>query len=942
MTSRPHTHRENIRMDTGWRFAFGHPFDTEKDFLHATGYFSFLTKTGYGDGPAAADFDDRAWRLLDLPHDWAVEAGFSAHAGHSHGYKTVGRGFPETSVGWYRKTFDIPAEDLGRRISVEFDGIHRDASVWVNGFFLGRESSGYDSYAYDITDYLNYGGSNTISVRADVTLEEGWFYEGAGIYRHVRLVKTGPVHVARHGIFVSTETDGKKAEITIRAKAFNRSETGTPVSFRHVVKDSHGTILARGGTKSALLPRGESLEIISVLKIRDPRLWSLEDPRLHTLESVLVAGKTEADRVTTVFGIRTVRFDPEKGFFLNGCPVKLKGTNNHQDHAGVGTAMPDGLQEFRIRKLKEFGCNAYRCSHNPPTPELLDACDRLGMLVLPENRLLGVTPQIVSRLERMILRDRNHPCVIAWSIGNEEWAVEGNEKGAAITATLQKEALRLDPTRRVTVAVSGGWGRGISTVVDVMGYNYISHGNTDEHHAKYPAQTSMGTEESTTSCGRGVYEDDREHGYLAPLDRTGVKGEQIETGWTWYAERPYLAGCFFWTGFDYRGEPNPLNWPAVLSSFGLLDTCGFPKDGAHYLKAWWSGEPFLKITPHWNWAGREGREILVRVYSNCAEVELFLNARTLGKKTMKPNSRLDWMVPYEPGILKADGYSGARIAATDKAETAGPAASLLLVPDRPAIESGGDAVSVVTVLAADETGRAHPTSDAEIVFSLSGPGKIIGVGNGDPASHEPDRFVEDVRPLPLTNWRSKPVDSMGSLTETAFEHDDGAWERFHIREDEKKDVSTAPAVVYRAVFELPESTNAEAILLFPRAFGESHDVHVNGQPIDRGIGPDDIRRKEFRPDPKILRSGKNIVAVVAAPFRDGEKMKSLARAQALGSVRLTIPAAAWRRRLFNGLAQVIVQSLPESGTIALKAESAGLKSAEIRIRSEESSRERRD
>ena len=351
---------------------------------------------------------------------------------------------------------------------------------------------------------------------------------------------------------------------------------------------------------------------------------------LHTLVTTVRSNGAVVDRYETKFGIRTILFDADRGFFLNGKRVELKGTNNHQDHAGIGVALPDALQDFRIARLKEMGSNAYRCSHNPATPELLDACDRLGMLVIDENRLMGSSPEQLSQLEALIRRDRNHPSVILWSLGNEEWSIEGNIKGARIATTMQAFAQRLDPTRLNTVAISGGWG-GISTTIDVAGFNYIKQGNTDKQHAEFPHQPGVGTEETTTQGTRGIYFDDRANAHLSP-QKDGSSGGNAESGWKHYAARPYLAGIFFWTGFDYRGEATPFSWPAVGSQFGILDSCGFPKDGFYYLKSWWSDAPVLHIFPHWNWPGKEGQEITVTANSNYEAVELLLNGQSLGKR----------------------------------------------------------------------------------------------------------------------------------------------------------------------------------------------------------------------------------------------------------------------------------------------------------------------
>jgi beta-galactosidase len=734
--------RERANFDAGWRFAFGHPFDPAKDFNHATGYFSYLTKAGNGDGPADPKFDAAAWRQLDLPHDWAVEAPFDGRGGHSHGYKAIGRNFPERSVGWYRKAFAVPASDLGRRIAIEFDGVQRDSVVWVNGFYLGRQPSGTTSFRYDLTDYLNYGGDNVVAVRADVTLEEGWYYEGAGIYRHVWLTKTAPLHVAPWGTFVSADVRGdfSSADVTARTTLTNDGAAGATFDVEQTVLAPDGRTVASAQLRGLALAAGETREFPATLAVTQPQLWSLETPALHRLVTLVRAGDTIVDRYETTFGIRTIRFDANEGFFLNGKHVLLKGTNNHQDHAGVGVAVPDALVDYRIRKLKEFGSNAYRCSHHPPAPELLDACDRLGMLVLDENRLMGPSPEQLGQLETMIRRDRNHPSVILWSVGNEEWAIEGNEKGARISASMQAVAHRLDPTHRTTVAISGGWGAGSSTTADVMGYNYFTHGSTDEQHVKFPQQPSVGTEETTAQGTRGIYFDDKPRAHMAPLAK-GDSGGNVEIGWQHFAARRYLAGLFFWTGFDYRGESNPFGYPAVSSQYGIMDTCGFPKDQFYYLKSWWTDTPVLHLYPHWNWPDKVGQEIMVGCYSNHEAVELFLNGASLGKKDMPRNGHLEWKVVYQPGTLEARGYRTGQVVETTQVETTGAPAKLALTPDRTTISADGADVVVINVAALDAQGRVVPIADNLVKFAITG-GRIIGVGNGDPSCHESDKGSE--------------------------------------------------------------------------------------------------------------------------------------------------------------------------------------------------------
>jgi beta-galactosidase len=923
--------RERLLMDSNWLFALGHAYDTDKDFKYGTSYFSYWAKTGYGDGPAAGNFDDRAWRIINLPHDWAVEMPFDSKGSHSHGYKAIGRNFPETSVGWYRKKFSIPESDLGRRIVIEFDGVHRDSRLFINGFYIGTEHSGYSSFQYDITDYLNYGGENVIAVRVDVTMEEGWFYEGAGIYRHVWLTKTSPLHVAQYGTFVTSQIDNKSAQITAATTVANDGNNEAAFDIAQTIQDADGKPITTGEVKSLILKPGETKEYSCVLDVNNPKLWSLESPYLHKLITTLRSKGEVVDRYETTFGIRSVRFDPNEGLFLNGKHVAIKGTNNHQDHAGVGTAIPDALQEFRITRLKSMGCNAYRCSHNPPTPELLDTCDRLGMLVLDENRLMGVSPEHFQQLERMILRDRNHPCVIAWSIGNEEWAIEGNIKGARIASTMQAFVKRLDPTRRVTAAISGGWGQGISTVIDLMGYNYIVHGNIDEHHKNFPSQPSMLTEESTTGATRGVYEDDRPNAHMAPSDHGSsgrrFSGHGIERGIQFCAERQFVAGLFFWTGFDYRGEANPFGWPQVSTQYGILDTCGFPKDTFYYLKSVWTDEPTLHISTHWNWAGKEGKPVNVWVYGNCDEVELFLNDKSLGRKPMPKLSHIQWDVNYQPGTLLAKGYKANKEIITDKVETTGEPSVIHLIPDRDSIKADGENVSVITVQVEDDKGRVVPTAGNEISFALQGQGKILGVGNGDPSSHEPDQFLDTTRPELIRDLKMAFIADKGNFPQVAYDFNDSNWADFK-QATEVNTPKTDNLIAVRGLFELPAIRDDMKITLFTKSISDNQSIYVNGHLISAGIKRN-TPNQNFKLDLGILKEGRNVYAVVGIPLVVRRQYEELNADP--GVVGVFIPAKDWKRKTFNGLAQIIVQSQQQEGVLTLTATSQGLKSSIVKI-----------
>ena len=919
--------REHLLMDYDWRFAFGHPYDTRKDFNNGTSYFSYFSKAGYGDGAADPRFDDRAWRKVNLPHDWAVEQPFSPKGSFSHGFKAIGRNFPEASIGWYRKTFFIPASDSGRHFSIAFDGVFRNSIVWLNGHYLGNEQSGYSSFEYNISEYLNYGGTNVVAVRVDATMEEGWFYEGAGIYRHVWLNKTNQLHVARNGTFVATKLSGNQAIISTHTTVNNDADSSASnFNIKQLVLDADGNTIASAEQKDLTLKVLESKEFSSDISITNPKLWSVDTPYLHKLVTIITQKGIIVDQYSTTFGIRTIHFDANQGFFLNGRHLEITGADNHQDHAGVGVAMPDALQDFRIKAQKAFGCNAIRCSHNPPTPEFLDACDRLGMLVIDENRLMGVTDYHLNELKQLILRDRNHPCVIAWSIGNEEWAMENTATGAKVATTMQAYAKTIDSTRYITAAFSGGVGSGISNVTDLLGYNYVVNKNTDAQHKKLPNQLSWGTEEGATTATRGTYVDNLNKHQLAAYDRPrNNESLSIEQGWKYYAGRPYLAGMFIWTGFDYRGEPTPFGWPSVYSYHGMLDACGFPKDDVWYLISWWTDKDVVHILPHWNWPGKEGQYIPVWVYSNSDEVELFLNTKSLGKKPMPRNGHLEWSVPYQPGKLEAIGYKTGKKVADDIVQTTGDPASLLATADRTIIKANKADIAVIRIRVNDKNGLPVPTADNEIRFSIQGPGKIIGVGNGNQTSLEPEQYIEQVIPVNIENLKEKIVENVKYRPETATDFNDTDWQPAF---KTPRFPETAKAIVYRGDIQIPDSIGNAALTLFYSNIGKTQSIYINGQLVQSN--DNSAVRKEIKIDKSILHPGKNSIAIVATPFINKNSWDYSNTNP--GTLQILIPPAQWKRKLFNGLAQVIVQSTGGTGDIVLTATATGLKKSKLQIK----------
>ncbi len=737
------TEREQLLLDFGWKFHLGNAATPEGDFGY--GRDASFAKAGEVSAAAELTFNDSTWRTVNLPHDWAVELEFvqvQDKTLHDHGFKPIGRQFPNTSIGWYRRTFTIPEADRGKRMSVKFDGVFRDCVVWFNGHFVGRNLSGYSEFSVDVTDYLRYGKKNLIVVRADATQAEGWFYEGAGIYRHTWLIKTAPLHIPLYGTYATTEVGKNSATVNIETTILNQGEPNAAARLQSILVDDNGTTVGSITSSPLQFNSNDKKTLRQQIRLSTPRLWSPESPTLYKVFQLVLSGTTAVDRTETTIGIRTVRFDKDNGFLLNGKRVEIKGVCCHQDHAGVGSALPDRLQYYRIEKLKEMGCNAYRTSHNPPTPELLEACDRLGMIVLDENRLMGSTPELLGQFERLILRDRNHPSVVIWSLGNEEWQIHNSELGANIARSLKQLQQSLDPSRLCTYAANnGGRYEGINSVVDVRGVNYYKLGDIDEYHRNHPDQPVWGTEEASAFSTRGIYAKDTVNGYMSDYDvnKPGY-GTLAEEWWKYYAARPWLAGAFVWTGFDYRGEPSPYTWPCINSHFGILDVCGFPKNSFYFYQSWWSDKDVLHLEPHWNWKGKEGQPIDVWCQSNCDSVELYLNGNSLGKKIMKRNSHLEWKVAYQPGTLEARGWRKGRSFLTN-IETTGNPAAIQLIPDRSSIRGDAVDLSMIAVTVVDSLGREVPDSDNLIRLDAEGSGSIIGVGNGNPSSHEPDKYI---------------------------------------------------------------------------------------------------------------------------------------------------------------------------------------------------------
>lgn len=689
---------------------------------------------------AARDFDDRSWRTVHLPHDYVIEGKFDASADNSHG------SLPKP-VGYYRKTIVPTPAMRGRNVWLDFDGVYRNADVFLNGVKLVHQDSGYAGFRVDLTDRLDFARPNVLAVRVDPRKNEGWWYEGGGIYRHVWLNVAAPLHVEPDGIFGRATIEHGKARVRLSATIANQSGKVVRGKASIQLRDPAGRVVGKLETKDLTFATGSS-EVGGELTVTSPRLWDLEHPNLYRIEVELSEEGKTVDRDSASFGIRSIRWDKDRGFFLNEKPLKLQGTSNHQDHAGVGVALPDSLMEWRIKRLKEMGGNAYRTAHNPVARELLDACDRLGMLVLDETRHLGdstssksapgTTAEELADLKYQIRHDRNHPSVIAWSLYNEE-PLQGSAEGAALFEKMRAVVDELDGTRLCTGATNTGFDKGIIDVTLLFGINY-NIGVYDAVRAGHPDIPLFGSETGSAVSTRGIYANDAAKAYVGAYDVNKASfGNTAEEAWRAIGTRPWMSGAFVWTGFDYKGEPTPYGWPAINSAFGIIDIAGFPKDSFWYYKSWWGKEPVVHLLPHWNWAGREGQPVNVWAHSNADEVELFLNGRSQGKKTVPRLSHVEWNVPYTPGRLEAVGTRGGKVIARDMVETAGAPVGIRLRTDRKRLLADGEDVALVEVEIIDAKGRVVPTASDRVSFSVEGAGAVAGVGNGDPSDHDPDK-----------------------------------------------------------------------------------------------------------------------------------------------------------------------------------------------------------
>ena len=753
------------------------PIGTERRLNFNDGWRFFK---GEAPGAEQPDFQDASWTTVRLPHDWAIDGPFDARLNPHTG------ALPIFGTGWYRKKFTLPETARGRYISIEFDGAMSNAHVWLNGQELGGRPYGYIGFGFDLTPRLRYGSQeNTIAVRLTPEDRASRWYPGAGIYRNVWLDVTGPRHVARWGTYVTTPqvTDGSAA-VAVKTELRNRAASEMRVTLRTTVLDAAGRQVARVEDNAAI-PAGGSQTVASSLNVTAPQRWDLDRPYLYTLVSEVLEGTRVADRYATPFGIRTIAFDKAKGFLLNGRSLKMQGVCLHHDLGALGAAVNRRATERQLQILKGAGVNAIRTSHNPPSPELLEYCDRLGLLVMDEAFDMWRIPKVPNGLSKFyaewserdardfIHRDRNHPSVVMWSIGNEipeQGQANGWEEARRLNGFFHEE----DPTRPTTAAFDN-WrnaiGNKLADNVDVPGFNYKPM-FYEEILKGHPDWIIVGTETASCVSSRGVYHLPIEKYEKHPsLQLTSY--DVIAPPWAmcpdvefkYQQALPQVLGEFMWTGFDYLGEPSPYfndaaaaqsDWPARSSYFGMVDLAGFPKDRYYLYQSVWTKKPMVHVLPHWNWAGREGRNIPVMVYSNGDEAELFLNGVSLGRKkpftetwempvgaNVSPDGkfatkyRMVWQVPYRAGTLRAVAYQGGKQVAVEEMKTAGEPARIRLVPDRAAIRADGDDLSFVTVRVEDKDGNLCPMADNLVRFDVTGAGTIQAVDNGNAATDEP-------------------------------------------------------------------------------------------------------------------------------------------------------------------------------------------------------------
>ncbi|MBP5209331.1 MAG: DUF4982 domain-containing protein [Clostridia bacterium] len=949
-----------IDLDRNWLFLF----DRDSGEFASFG----LRKCGAATGPAAVFYHEGLMRRVDVPHDWGVELAPDRRANTEAGARPISpfvpadrspdgdTHLPTYAVGWYRRHIPLDDSDRPRRVLLEFEGVFRDYILFVNGVYIDRHASGYTAAVFDVTEVMR-PGDNVVAVRVDASQPEGWWYEGAGIYRHVRMILTDEVYIPCGATFVKARVSGA---VTVETTVYSASDAERKMTLRCRVLDAAGACVASADAALSVPPRGTAPCALSCT-VPAPRLWSVDDPALYraVLEALTdgpsdpapeekqartsSASAEESEPLLldeTVFGFREVVFDPDRGMFLNGRHLKLRGACLHQDFGGFGVALPASVAAYKIHLLKTMGVNAVRSSHHPASDDLLRACDEAGMLVIDETRLFGASPEALRQLDDMVTRHRNHPSIILWSLGNEEYVeqVQSTDAGERMAAVAYRRLKALDDTRPVTFGANNGSADGgVNAVVDVRGFNYVRNverltvdsegrhvpgGHADRYHAEHPAAVMLGTEEGSHFLCRGAGIDDFAHGRVLGTGEHTAMGGSTPDGWVrFYEARDYLAGAFMWSGIDYLGEPAPFTDRNLSSSFGAIDLVGIPKHTFHYYRSCWTDEPVLEILPHWDFC--PGERVRVAVYSNCEHIALTLNGRPVGEKTLAPFDCARFDLDFEPGVLEAVGERrGETLRA--RLQTPKAAAKLLLTPVADPVT--GEVLGVDAAVA-DADGVVCARSDRPVTFSVEG-GRIVGVGNGDPACFEPDKYLPRVVTRPLDGWRVSrgggpsepypvpPIDDRTGVVDhggvdSVFKRaiDEPRNPRY---EDEHRLVwqfSTGEEKTLEATFEAVFDDDGDSTFVeFERLFG-AFEVFLNGVLIGRSFPVDHFHPGTlYRPAPyrfagRFVRGENRLTVVMRGP--DTRQMG------VYGGVRTgREEPPVWRRSTFFGHARAFL--LPDA------------------------------
>ncbi|MFC2137261.1 beta-galactosidase GalB [Bacteroidota bacterium] len=724
------------------------------------------------DDAQSLNFDDNDWRILDLPHDWSIEGEFS----NDHP-ATPGGGALPGGIAWYRKSFSINKSDSGKMVFIDFDGIYMNSEVWINEQYLGKRPSGYISFRYDLTPYLKFGDqTNILAVKVDNSQQpNSRWYSGSGIYRNVWLIKTNKTYIDHWGTFITTpDISEESAKVVIQTNVVINEETIPPVELKTIIYNKSDKKI--GETSSIIDLSIEDVNTIQQeIKITKPELWTVDNPNLYKAITYIKSNKEIIDNYETEFGIRYFEFDSLKGFSLNGKPMKILGVCNHHDLGCLGTAINTRALERQLEILKEMGCNSIRTAHNPPAPELLDLCDKMGLLVMDEMFDMwkkNKSPYDYSMywdewhkqdLKDFILRDRNHPSVIIWSIGNEileQWGPDTS--GIQMIKDLYESTHNLDPSRPIITANNPPFpdnNLNKPMVIDLIGYNY-AHAKYEEHSKVFSGIPFIATETTSSLASRGEYNmpsdsirrwpyrwdvpftDGNPDNTCSSYDNSSTPwGSTHEEVWKIIKKHDNLSGLYIWTGFDYLGEPTPYSWPSRSSYFGIVDLAGFPKDAYYMYQSEWTNKDVLHVFPHWNW--QDGDTIDVWVYTNYNQVELFLNNESLGiKEKQGDDIHLMWRVNYMPGTIKAIAKRDGKENLDKEIKTAEEPTSLYLNADRNTIKANGEDLSFITVDVMDKNGTLVPKADNLVEFTVDGPATIVGVDNGNQTSHEPFKANE--------------------------------------------------------------------------------------------------------------------------------------------------------------------------------------------------------